>query len=148
MLRIALTCSWSILLHWYLMSTNNNRHILHACWIKTIGRQVCNLCNELWYALTFKEPLKHKHLGEDVKIDKDGKHILPVYAEVGLLTHNIVFRGSQDMSWYEEIPACPDDFSPGMLLTVYGSLVTWSYAKLDSERCSSNHSCSNMLLVQ
>ncbi len=30
MLKIALTWSWSISIYWYLKSTNNDRHILHA----------------------------------------------------------------------------------------------------------------------
>ncbi len=30
MLKIALTWSWSIPIYWYLKSTNNDRHILHA----------------------------------------------------------------------------------------------------------------------
>ncbi len=37
MLKVALTCSWSIPLYWQFKSTNNDRHILHA-WLHKVYR--------------------------------------------------------------------------------------------------------------
>ena len=34
-------------------------------------------------------------------------------SEVGLLTHNIKFKGKGDPSWEIEIPACEAGFDPG-----------------------------------
>ena len=43
-----------------------------------------------------------------------GNTALELRAEVGLLSHNIIFRGRGDPAWEEEIPACPGGFDPGM----------------------------------
>ncbi len=58
-------------------------------------------------------PLSFTHLGvtrtiaDNVNVD--------IYAEVGLLTRNILFRGHNDDSWNEfySAPACPEGFDPG-----------------------------------
>ncbi|XP_033758550.1 fibrocystin-L-like [Pecten maximus] len=65
-------------------------------------------------SLTLSEPLKYKHLGVTSTI---GSRQLEGRAEVGLLTRNIVVRGSRDISWAEEIEACPEGFDTGEFAT-------------------------------
>ena len=61
--------------------------------------------------LTLTQALRHNHLGE-TQTFADGTRI-EVRAEVGLLTRNVVFRGSNDVQWNAKIEACPEDFNPG-----------------------------------
>ncbi|XP_063307204.1 fibrocystin-L-like [Pelobates fuscus] len=65
--------------------------------------------------LNLKEPLKYKHLGISVTLPDSS--VFEARAEVGLLTRNIVVRGSTNMEWSETIPACPDGFDPGEFAT-------------------------------
>ncbi|KAM9737277.1 LOW QUALITY PROTEIN: PKHD1 like 1, tandem duplicate 1 [Menidia menidia] len=65
--------------------------------------------------LTLTEPLSHAHLGVAVTLP-DGT-IFQARAEVGLLTRNIVVRGSQHQDWSEQIQACPDGFDTGEFAT-------------------------------
>lgn len=62
--------------------------------------------------LTLNEPLKYTHLGVSVTLP-DGT-VFEARAEVGLLTRNIVVRGSQQNEWNDEIEACPDGFNTGI----------------------------------
>lgn len=64
--------------------------------------------------LTLNEPLKYTHLGVSVTLP-DGT-IFEARAEVGLLTRNIVVRGSQNQEWNKEIEACPDSFNTGITI--------------------------------
>ena len=65
--------------------------------------------------LTLTEPLEYGHLGEDISFTgNSGTVTLPARAEVGLLTRNIKFMGSNDAQWNDVIEACPDGFDPGM----------------------------------
>ena len=41
---------------------------------------------------------------------------LEARAEVGLLTHNVVVRGSDNKQWHDTIEACPEGFDPGLLI--------------------------------
>ncbi|XP_011607160.2 fibrocystin-L isoform X2 [Takifugu rubripes] len=65
--------------------------------------------------VTLNEPLKYTHLGVSVTLP-DGT-IFEARAEVGLLTRNIVVRGSQNQEWNKEIEACPDGFNTGEFAT-------------------------------
>ncbi|XP_069478237.1 fibrocystin-L-like [Ambystoma mexicanum] len=61
--------------------------------------------------LTLTQPLKYNHLGVTVTLPNG--HIFEGKAEVGLLTRNILIRGSDNVEWHDVIPACPDGFDPG-----------------------------------
>ncbi|XP_076610974.1 PKHD1 like 1, tandem duplicate 1 [Chaetodon auriga] len=65
--------------------------------------------------LTLTEALKYTHLGVTVTLP-DGT-VFEGRAEVGLLTRNIVVRGSQQEEWNDQIEACPDGFVPGEFST-------------------------------
>lgn len=64
--------------------------------------------------LTLDEPLAYTHLGVSV-ILADGTKF-EGRAEVGLLTRNIVVRGSQHQEWDDTIEACPNGFDTGNVL--------------------------------
>ncbi|XP_040908783.1 LOW QUALITY PROTEIN: PKHD1 like 1, tandem duplicate 1 [Toxotes jaculatrix] len=66
-------------------------------------------------SLTLTEPLKYTHLGVTVTLP-DGT-VFEGRAEVGLLTRNIVVRGSQNQEWNDRIEACPDGFNTGEFAT-------------------------------
>ena len=61
--------------------------------------------------LTLDSPLENTHLGETVTLT--GDRTMEARAEVGLLTHNVVVRGSDDDQWHDEIEACPEGFDTG-----------------------------------
>ncbi|XP_057211103.1 fibrocystin-L-like [Triplophysa rosa] len=61
--------------------------------------------------LNLTEPLTYTHLGVSVNLP-DGT-AFQARAEVGLLTRNIVIRGSNNQEWNDQIPACPDGFNTG-----------------------------------
>ncbi|XP_050924319.1 LOW QUALITY PROTEIN: PKHD1 like 1, tandem duplicate 1 [Lates calcarifer] len=65
--------------------------------------------------LTLTEPLNYTHLGVSVTLP-DGT-VFEGRAEVGLLTRNIVVRGSQHQEWNDKIEACPDGFNTGEFAT-------------------------------
>lgn len=64
--------------------------------------------------ITLTEPLMYTHLGVTVTLPDGSK--FEGRAEVGLLTRNIVIRGSQNNEWNEEIEACDRDFLPGTVI--------------------------------
>lgn len=64
--------------------------------------------------LTLTEALTYTHLGVSVTLP-DGT-VFEGRAEVGLLTRNILVRGSQQQEWNDNIEACPDGFNTGELL--------------------------------
>jgi hypothetical protein len=64
--------------------------------------------------LTLNSPLNYTHLGITQTV---GPTTIEIRAEVGLLTHNIVFQGSTTSTWDQTIPACPDGFDPGEFAT-------------------------------
>ena len=60
---------------------------------------------------------------------------LEARAEVGILSRSILFRGSNNMQWHDEIEPCPEGFDPGMCYIVTAlameamfleALVCWS----------------------
>lgn len=61
--------------------------------------------------ITLTHPLNHTHLGITVPLP-DGT-LFEARAEVGILTRNILIRGSDNVEWHYEIPACPDGFDTG-----------------------------------
>lgn len=60
--------------------------------------------------MTLDSPLTYQHLGI---IQTIGSASVEMRAEVGLLSHNIIFRGSTDRTSTETINACPQGFNPG-----------------------------------
>ncbi|KAM6958720.1 PKHD1 like 1, tandem duplicate 1 [Aplochiton taeniatus] len=65
--------------------------------------------------LTLTEPLQYTHLGVSVTLP-DGT-VFEGRAEVGLLTRNIVVRGSDQLEWNDNIKACPEGFNTGEFAT-------------------------------
>ncbi|XP_068094025.1 fibrocystin-L-like [Hyperolius riggenbachi] len=61
--------------------------------------------------LTLTQPLAYQHLGISVTL-ADGT-VFDARAEVGVLTRNVVVRGSTNVEWSDTIPACPDGFDTG-----------------------------------
>lgn len=61
--------------------------------------------------LTLTEALEYTHLGVTVTLP-DGT-VFEGRGEVGLLTRNIVVRGSQHQEWNDKIEACPEGFNTG-----------------------------------
>ena len=60
--------------------------------------------------LTLDRPLIYTHLGLSRTLNST---IVDLRAEIGLLSHNVVFQGSVTESWDEVIEACPAGFNPG-----------------------------------
>ncbi|XP_066572050.1 PKHD1 like 1, tandem duplicate 1 isoform X2 [Amia ocellicauda] len=65
--------------------------------------------------LNLTEPLSYSHLGVSVTLP-DGT-VFEARAEVGLLTRNVVVRGSDNIEWSDKIEACPDGFDTGEFAT-------------------------------
>uniref|UniRef100_A0A3B3YLL5 G8 domain-containing protein n=1 Tax=Poecilia mexicana TaxID=48701 RepID=A0A3B3YLL5_9TELE len=65
--------------------------------------------------LTLTESLTFSHLGVAATLP-DGA-VFEARAEVGLLTRNVVVRGSQNLDWSDEVEACPDGFNTGEFAT-------------------------------
>ncbi|KAM9385916.1 fibrocystin-L-like isoform 2-T2 [Pholidichthys leucotaenia] len=65
--------------------------------------------------LTLDSPLNYTHLGVSVTLP-DGT-VFEGRAEVGLLTRNVVVRGSQHLEWDETIAACEEGFDTGEFTT-------------------------------
>ncbi|XP_051699933.2 fibrocystin-L isoform X2 [Oryctolagus cuniculus] len=65
--------------------------------------------------ITLTNPLNYTHLGVAVTLP-DGT-LFEARAEVGILTRNILIRGSDNIEWNDKIPACPDGFDTGEFAT-------------------------------
>ncbi|XP_075406661.1 fibrocystin-L [Tenrec ecaudatus] len=65
--------------------------------------------------ITLTRPLNYTHLGVSVRLP-DGTWF-EARAEVGVLTRNIVIKGSDRVEWNNKIPACPDGFDTGEFAT-------------------------------
>ncbi|XP_030644362.1 PKHD1 like 1, tandem duplicate 1 [Chanos chanos] len=65
--------------------------------------------------LTLTAPLNYTHLGVSVTL-ADGT-VFEARAEVGVLTRNIVIRGSNNQEWNDQIEACPAGFNTGEFTT-------------------------------
>ena len=60
--------------------------------------------------LTLNSPLTYQHLGISRTI---GSTTVDIRAEVGLLSHNVIFQGSITETWNQTIEPCPTGFNPG-----------------------------------
>ncbi|CAF0819146.1 unnamed protein product [Rotaria sp. Silwood1] len=60
--------------------------------------------------LTLNSALLYDHLGVTQNV---GSTPVEIRAEVGLLSHNVVFQGSTTSTWNTTIKACPAGFNPG-----------------------------------
>uniref|UniRef100_A0A8C8ZFE9 Fibrocystin-L n=1 Tax=Prolemur simus TaxID=1328070 RepID=A0A8C8ZFE9_PROSS len=65
--------------------------------------------------ITLTDPLNYTHLGITVTLP-DGT-LFEARAEVGILTRNILIRGSDNVEWNNKIPPCPDGFDTGEFAT-------------------------------
>ncbi|XP_053415184.1 fibrocystin-L isoform X2 [Nycticebus coucang] len=65
--------------------------------------------------ITLTNPLNYTHLGITVTLP-DGT-LFEARAEVGVLTRNILIRGSDNVEWNNKIPPCPDGFDTGEFAT-------------------------------
>ena len=63
--------------------------------------------------LTLDSALKYQHLGETM--DLGSGHSLEARAPVGLLTRNVLVRGSNNQQWADKIAACPEGFDAGKI---------------------------------
>jgi hypothetical protein len=61
--------------------------------------------------LTLDTPLNYTHLGITQTV---GSTTIDLRAEVGLLSHNVLFQGSVTPTFNQVIPACPVGFNPGI----------------------------------
>ncbi|CAD5115663.1 DgyrCDS4618 [Dimorphilus gyrociliatus] len=61
--------------------------------------------------ITLEESIKYRHLG--ITQTFQGGVKLETRAEVGLLSRNVIVRGSNDPQWNQRIEACPDGFDVG-----------------------------------
>lgn len=61
--------------------------------------------------ITLEKSLEYKHLG--VVQSFEGGVQLETKAEVGLLSRNVIIRGSDNLQWHDRIAACPAGFDPG-----------------------------------
>uniref|UniRef100_A0A8D0SJH6 Fibrocystin-L n=1 Tax=Sus scrofa TaxID=9823 RepID=A0A8D0SJH6_PIG len=66
-------------------------------------------------SITLTHPLNYTHLGITVTLP-DGT-LFEARAEIGILTRNILIRGSDNVEWNNKIPACPDGFDTGEFAT-------------------------------
>nr|XP_047143668.1 fibrocystin-L-like isoform X2 [Hydra vulgaris] len=64
--------------------------------------------------VSFDPPLKYMHISVTQFIE--GRYI-ETSAEVGLLSRNVIVRGSKNEQWNDVIVNCPDDFDPGQFAT-------------------------------
>ncbi|XP_065660201.1 fibrocystin-L isoform X2 [Hydra vulgaris] len=64
--------------------------------------------------VSFDPPLKYMHISITQFIE--GRYI-ETSAEVGLLSRNVIVRGSENEQWNDAILNCPDDFDPGQFAT-------------------------------
>ena len=65
--------------------------------------------------LFLNSSLSHQHLSEQRTVGNGtNKLTISIMAEVGLLSHNVIFQGHNDNSWNRlySAPACPETFNP------------------------------------
>ncbi|CAF4466498.1 unnamed protein product, partial [Rotaria magnacalcarata] len=71
-------------------------------------RQITNISSN-GLILMLDSPLTYTHLG---LVQSVNSITVEVRAEVGLLTHNVVFQGYVTPTWNDTIAACPSGFNP------------------------------------
>ncbi|XP_069771791.1 PKHD1 like 1, tandem duplicate 1 [Narcine bancroftii] len=64
--------------------------------------------------LSLTEPLRYRHLGTVLPLPGA---VLEARAEVGLLTRNVVVRGSENTDWEDRVERCPEGFNIGQFAT-------------------------------
>ena len=67
--------------------------------------------------LTLTEALKYEHIG--VSQTFANGPTVEYRGEVGLLTRNVVVRGSRDLQWADAIKACPAGFNTGKYILLH-----------------------------
>ncbi|XP_076825620.1 fibrocystin-L-like isoform X2 [Clavelina lepadiformis] len=77
-------------------------------------RKISNISPDL-LTITMDSALEYKHLGV-TEVLADGTEV-EFRAEVGLLSRNVVFRGTNDVAWNDEIEACEAGFQTGQFAT-------------------------------
>ncbi|KPP78019.1 fibrocystin-L-like, partial [Scleropages formosus] len=92
------------------IASTGHRHSQNENEVKTIASMSAD-----GRTLNLTEPLAYTHLGVTVTLS-DGT-IFEGRAEVGLLTRNIVVRGSNNIEWADTIQACPAGFNTGEFAT-------------------------------
>ncbi|XP_076825074.1 fibrocystin-L-like [Clavelina lepadiformis] len=77
-------------------------------------RKISAISSDL-LTITFDSALEYKHLGVTEVLDDRTE--VELRAEVGLLSRNVVFRGTNDVAWNDEIEACEAGFQTGQFAT-------------------------------
>ncbi|XP_074659740.1 fibrocystin-L-like [Tubulanus polymorphus] len=85
------------------IATSSMRHSQHE-------NEVRRIASVTGHTVHLTKALDYDHLG--INITHAGRKI-ELAAEVGLLTRNIVVKGSNDPQWNDAIKACPDKFDTG-----------------------------------
>uniref|UniRef100_A0A8C4N325 Polycystic kidney and hepatic disease 1 (autosomal recessive)-like 1 n=1 Tax=Eptatretus burgeri TaxID=7764 RepID=A0A8C4N325_EPTBU len=65
--------------------------------------------------LTLRKPLMYEHVSEEEKLPNG--RLFEARAEVGLLTRNVVVRGSDNDAWSKIVKPCPEGFNTGEFAT-------------------------------
>ena len=63
------------------------------------------------YTVTLEKPLEYKHISIEQTF---GDRVIETRGEVGLLTRNILIRGTKNEQFVEVLPACEEDFDSGV----------------------------------
>ncbi|XP_036732330.2 LOW QUALITY PROTEIN: fibrocystin-L [Manis pentadactyla] len=92
------------------IASTGHRHSQHENEKRTIASVSADGIN-----ITLTHPLNYTHLGVTVTLP-DGTQF-EARAEVGILTRNILIKGSNKVEWNNKIPACPDGFDTGEFAT-------------------------------
>ncbi|ELK08600.1 Fibrocystin-L [Pteropus alecto] len=92
------------------IASTGHRHSQQENEKRTIASVSANGIN-----ITLSNPLNYTHLGITVTLP-DGT-LFEARAEVGILTRNILIRGSDNAEWNNKIPACPEGFDTGEFAT-------------------------------
>ncbi|CAF4657274.1 unnamed protein product [Rotaria sp. Silwood1] len=71
-------------------------------------RRITNISSN-GLTLTLDQPLTYTHLGISQTLNST---TIEIRAEVGLLSHNVVFQGAITETWNDTIEACPAGFNP------------------------------------
>ncbi|XP_072104046.1 PKHD1 like 1, tandem duplicate 1 [Mobula birostris] len=91
------------------IATTGNRHSQGESEQRTVGNVSMD-----GRTLYLTEGLRYRHLGTVLPLPGT---VLEARAEVGLLTRNVVVRGSNNVEWNDRIERCPDGFDTGEFTT-------------------------------
>ncbi|XP_070541075.1 fibrocystin-L-like [Ptychodera flava] len=91
------------------IATTNHRHSMIENEVVTI-----TAVSDDGQTLTIEPPLEYEHISVLETLDGE---VLETRAEVGLLTHNVVVRGSVQDEWTEVIEACEEEFDTNQFAT-------------------------------